>query len=113
MFFIFCFCNIKYVSKDVETLEDVDNVLISAEKNDVEYLTNESEMLNIKELPVGDYELTIITKAGYKEYKKSIAVVEGDNFVEILIPKEENTEENRINHSGIIDKNTGKQVNCL
>lgn len=117
LLFVLSGCNTKYGSvnmevKDVETLAAVDNVLITVEKNDVEYLTNESGMLNIKELAVGDYELTI-TKAGYKEYKKSIAVVEGDNFVEILIPKEENTADNRINHSGTIDTYNGKQVNGL
>jgi len=117
LLFVLSGCNTQYGSvnmevKDVETLEAVDNVLVSAEKNDVEYLTNESGILNIKELPVGDYELTI-TKAGYKEYKKIIAVVEGDNFVEILIPKEENTADNRINHSGTIDRYNGKKVNGL
>lgn len=117
LLFILSGCKTKYGNvnmevKDVETLEAVDNVLISSEKKEVEYLTNENGVLKIQDLAVGDYELTI-TKAGYKEYKKSIVVVEGDNFVEILIPEEENTEDNRINHSGTIDSYNGKQVNGL
>lgn len=117
LLFLLTGCNTKYESvnmgvKDVGTLEAVDNVLITAEKNDVEYLTNEDGRLNIKKFPVGDYELTI-TKAGYKEYKKNIAVIEGENFIEILIPKEENTADSKINYSGTVDSFNGKEVSGL